>query len=58
MVEEVTERRYEGQRDYDLQTKDFKAKIYIESKSLTVQMVCLPEAFRLSPSSEVFYFKK
>ena len=29
-------------------------KIHVE----TVQMICLPEAFRLSPSSEVFYFKK
>ena len=23
-----------------------------------MQIICLPEAFRLSPSSEVFYFKK
>ena len=33
-------------------------KRYVESLSLTVQIICLPKAFRLSPSSEVFYFKK
>ena len=33
-------------------------KLHVESLSLTVQMTCLTEAFWLSPSSEVFYFKK
>ena len=31
--------------------------LYVESLSSTVQN-CLPEAFRLSPSSEFFYLKK
>ena len=30
--------------------------MYFESSTLTVQMICLPEAFRLSPSSEVHYY--